>query len=203
MGQNVGTVVANAQQNVERPQYQENTRAPIQQTDPYTIARRPNLSNLNQGGQFYQPIYRPSYDQESPFEYRQPSEFYQPPRSMMPAQTVQSPVQNPAYNIPYQNAPAPKTPFDPFRSLMQGVVRSFVGRPEFEPLLPKSPEVEQSLPSDGYEVPYMTKAQADAQANTRAFNQMFTAPAGASSGGQGFKTGGRIYEGGIDTLLKR
>ena len=74
------------------------------QYDPYTAARRPSYTPFGPSGQFYQPIYQPSYSQSSPFAYSQPqfNNFYQ---SQMPtfSRPMMPPMQRQSYSIPYMN----------------------------------------------------------------------------------------------------
>jgi hypothetical protein len=76
------------------------------QYDPYTAARRPSYTPFGPSGQFYQPIYQPSYSQPqfNPFAYSQPqfNNFYQ---SQMPtfSRPMMPPMQRQSYSIPYMN----------------------------------------------------------------------------------------------------
>ena len=169
-------------------------------SDPYTAARRPNYMPFGPNQQFYQPIYRPSYDQ-------QVRTMDQMPQPMMPQPMLSpQPMQQQYAPAPMQQT-QPRGSGDAFADLAIPMLRrsSFGSRRPApsnfqysvnygEPMLSPQPMQSQYRP-----IPYMTQTQVDART---AADAAAAAPPPSFDGG-GAKAGGKVHEEGIDSLLKK
>ena len=153
------------------------------QYDPYTASRRPNYMPFGPNQQFYQPIYRPSYDQQVRTMDQMPQ-----PMTPQPMQTQYNP-------IPIQTQPSKKGGFfKNFRGL---------GQTQQQSNNYDAPMTPQPMQTQYRPIPYMTQTQIDARAQAQAAADAAAQAAMPSFDGGGAKSGGRVHGEGIDSLLRK
>jgi hypothetical protein len=169
------------------------------QSDPYTASRRPNYMPFGPNQQFYQPIYRPSYDQQ----VRTMDQMYQPmmPQPMLSPQPTQT-----QYNPISMQQTQPRGGFRGlFSAAGQALSRMGGQGPSNYPYSVNydAPMTPQPMQSQYRPIPYMTQTQIDARAQAQAAADAAAQAAMPSFDGGGAKSGGRVHGEGIDSLLRK
>jgi hypothetical protein len=169
------------------------------QYDPYTASRRPNYMPFGPNQQLYQPIYRPSYDQQVRTMDQMPQ-----PMTPQPMQTQYNP-------IPMQQT-QPRG--SAFKKLFRGAGEALSGFGQGPSNYPYSVNYDapmlspQPMKSQYRPIPIASQTSIDqlvsqARSEGAADAAMQFANTGNYHGGGGAKAGGKVHGEGIDSLLKK